>query len=153
MYYRDMFISLNSRGRISPLWPQSNELTTGQDTHITACTFVFSLILCSLLSLFSFCSFLPSFMNSAFFLLQDIDCMPLNPLENLPASLLRQNAAISKFAENYNELKMNEQSKESKMEENIKFTQRDNLENTFSPSRTSPLTFNVGNLLQPVKVS
>lgn len=82
----------------------------------------------------------------------DIDCMPLNPLENLPASLLRQNAAISKFAENYNELKMNEQSKESKMEENIKFTQRDNLENTFSPSRTSPLTFNVGNLLQPVKV-
>ncbi|XVF28360.1 hypothetical protein REPUB_Repub15cG0023000 [Reevesia pubescens] len=82
----------------------------------------------------------------------DIDCMPLNPLENLPASLLRQNAAISKFAENYNELKVNGQPKESKIEENIKFTQCDNLENTNSPYRTSPSTFNVGNLSQPVKV-
>ncbi|GMI64104.1 ARABIDOPSIS THALIANA ALWAYS EARLY 3, ALWAYS EARLY 3 [Hibiscus trionum] len=82
----------------------------------------------------------------------DIDCMPLNPLENLPASLLRQNAAIRKFVENYNELKMNGQSKERKMEENIKFTQCDNLENANSPSRTSPSTFGVGNLSQPVKV-
>ncbi|XWS14047.1 hypothetical protein CRYUN_Cryun36dG0090200 [Craigia yunnanensis] len=82
----------------------------------------------------------------------DIDCMPLNPLENLPASLLRQSAAISNFAENYNELKMNGQPKESKMEENIKFTQCDKLENTNSPSRTSPSTLNVGNLSQPVKV-
>ncbi|KAE8714429.1 Always early, putative isoform 3 [Hibiscus syriacus] len=69
----------------------------------------------------------------------DIDCMPLNPLENLPASLLRQNDAI--FVENYNELKMNGQSKENKMEENIKFAQCDNLENANSPSRTSPSTF------------
>ncbi|XP_038991663.1 protein ALWAYS EARLY 3-like isoform X2 [Hibiscus syriacus] len=82
----------------------------------------------------------------------DIDCMPLNPLESLPASLLRQNAAIRKFVENYNELKMNGQSKESKMEENIKFTQCDNLENAISPSRTSPSIFGVGNLPQPVKV-
>ncbi|KAK8623864.1 hypothetical protein V6N13_065226 [Hibiscus sabdariffa] len=82
----------------------------------------------------------------------DIDCMPLNPLENLPASLLRQNAAIRKFVENYNELKMNGQSKESKMEENLKFTQCANLENANSPSRTSPSTFEVGNLSQPVKV-
>ncbi|XVF38683.1 hypothetical protein REPUB_Repub20aG0123000 [Reevesia pubescens] len=81
----------------------------------------------------------------------DIDCMPLNPLENLPASLLRQNAAISKFAENFNELKMNGQPKENKMEENFKFTQRDNLENASSPSHTSPSTFSVGNLSQPVK--
>ncbi|XVE65643.1 hypothetical protein DITRI_Ditri08aG0016500 [Diplodiscus trichospermus] len=81
----------------------------------------------------------------------DIDCMPLNPFENLPASLLRQNAAIGKFSENYNELKMNGQPKESKMEENIKFTQCDNLENANSPSRTSPSTFNVGSLSQPVK--
>ncbi|KAE8726364.1 Always early, putative isoform 3 [Hibiscus syriacus] len=82
----------------------------------------------------------------------DIDCMPLNALENLPASLLRQNAAIRKFVENYNELKMIGLSKESKMEENIKFTQCDNLENANSPSRTSPSTFGVGNLSQPVKV-
>ncbi|MBA0647714.1 hypothetical protein Goklo_015550, partial [Gossypium klotzschianum] len=82
----------------------------------------------------------------------DVDCMPLNPMENLPASLSRQNAAIRKFVENYNELKMNGQSKESKMEENIKFMQCDNLENANSPSRTSPSTFSVGNLSQPVKV-
>lgn len=74
-------------------------------------------------------------------------------MENLPASLSRQNAAIRKFVENYDELKMNGQSKESKMEENIKFMQCDNLENANSPSRTSPTTFSVGNLSQPVKVS
>ncbi|KAL4311611.1 hypothetical protein GQ457_01G030910 [Hibiscus cannabinus] len=84
--------------------------------------------------------------------ISDIDCMPLNPLENLPASLLRQNAAIRKFVENYNELKMNGQSKESKMEENLKFTQCANLENANSPSRTSSSTFGVCNLSQPVKV-
>ncbi|PPR81368.1 hypothetical protein GOBAR_AA39342 [Gossypium barbadense] len=82
----------------------------------------------------------------------DVDCMPLNPMENLPASLSRQNTAIRKFVENYNELKMNGQSKESKMEENIKFMQCDNLENANSPSHTSPSTFSVGNLSQPVKV-
>ncbi|KAE8723394.1 Always early, putative isoform 2 [Hibiscus syriacus] len=38
-----------------------------------------------------------------------------------------------------------------KMEE-IKFAQCDNLENANSPSRTSPSTFGVGNLSQPVKV-
>ncbi|KAK8365487.1 hypothetical protein V6Z12_A02G057700 [Gossypium hirsutum] len=81
----------------------------------------------------------------------DVDCMPLNPMENLPASLSRQNTAIRKFVENYNELKMNGQSKESKMEENIKFMQCDNLENANSPSHTSPSTFSVGNLSQPVK--
>ncbi|XP_052881896.1 protein ALWAYS EARLY 3 isoform X3 [Gossypium arboreum] len=81
----------------------------------------------------------------------DVDCMPLNPMENLPASLSRQNAAIRKFVENYNELKMNGQSKESKMEENIKFMQCDNLENANSPSHTSPSTFSVGNLSQLVK--
>ncbi|TYH27292.1 hypothetical protein ES288_A02G057800v1 [Gossypium darwinii] len=84
--------------------------------------------------------------------LKDVDCMPLNPMENLPASLSRQNTAIRKFVENYNELKMNGQSKESKMEENIKFMQCDNLENANSPSHTSPSTFSVGNLSQPVKV-
>ncbi|XP_022740959.1 protein ALWAYS EARLY 3-like isoform X2 [Durio zibethinus] len=82
----------------------------------------------------------------------DIDCMPLYLFENLPASLLRQNAAISKFAENYNELKMNGQPKESKIEEKIKFTQYDNLENANSPSRTSFSTFNVGSFSHPVKV-
>ncbi|KAE8677621.1 Always early, putative isoform 3 [Hibiscus syriacus] len=83
---------------------------------------------------------------------RDIDCMPLNPLENLPAYLLRQNAGIRRLVENHNELKMNGQSEESKMEENIKFMQCDSLENA-SPSRTSPSTFGVGNLSQPVDSS
>ncbi|OMO53706.1 hypothetical protein CCACVL1_28433 [Corchorus capsularis] len=82
----------------------------------------------------------------------DIDCMPLNPLENLPVSLVRQHAAISKYVENYNEPKMNGQPKESKMEESMKFAQCENLENAISPSRTSPSTFNVGNLMPPVKI-
>ncbi|KAK6146164.1 hypothetical protein DH2020_020033 [Rehmannia glutinosa] len=37
----------------------------------------------------------------------DIDCMPLNPFENMPASLWRLTIAFNKFFENFNELKRN----------------------------------------------
>ncbi|EYU45567.1 hypothetical protein MIMGU_mgv1a0007092mg, partial [Erythranthe guttata] len=38
---------------------------------------------------------------------KDIDCMPLNPVENMPALLGRQTRSIDKFLENSNELKIN----------------------------------------------
>lgn len=39
---------------------------------------------------------------------KDVDCMPLNPLDNIPASLTRYNVAVNKFFEKLNERKMNE---------------------------------------------
>ena len=40
-------------------------------------------------------------------LLQDVDCMPLNPLENMPEALRRHNIAIDKFSLTSKELQMN----------------------------------------------
>ncbi|GKU85492.1 hypothetical protein SLEP1_g162 [Rubroshorea leprosula] len=82
----------------------------------------------------------------------DTDCMPLNPLENMPASLARQNVVFGKFIENFNELKMNGVAKERKVEESTKFSLCQNLESTNSPSCISPSTNHVSKLLQQAKV-
>ncbi|KAL7104987.1 hypothetical protein ACP275_07G016600 [Erythranthe tilingii] len=42
----------------------------------------------------------------------DIDCMPLNPFENVPALLGRRTVGVDKFYETFNELNINEQAKE-----------------------------------------
>ncbi|KAJ0035662.1 hypothetical protein Pint_24565 [Pistacia integerrima] len=84
---------------------------------------------------------------------KDIDCMPLNPFENMPASLTRQNVAFGKFIENLNELKMNVQPRERNMEGYMKFAPCENLENTNGPSHMSPSTnYHINNLLQQQKV-
>lgn len=70
---------------------------------------------------------------------QDIDCMPLNPFENMPASFIRHSIGISKLLENWNELK-------------IKFSPGENLEST-DGSYVSPSSHLINNLLKQVKVS
>ncbi|GAV73140.1 Myb_DNA-binding domain-containing protein/DIRP domain-containing protein [Cephalotus follicularis] len=77
----------------------------------------------------------------------DINCMPLHPLENLPASLTRHNVTCDKVTENLNELKMNGQPKETKMEGKVKLAPCEKLENTDSPSYISPSTYHISNLL------
>ncbi|CAN6726442.1 unnamed protein product [Malus baccata var. baccata] len=47
---------------------------------------------------------------------QYIDCMPLNPVENLPASFTKHNVNVNKYIENLKELKINEHLKEGKTE-------------------------------------
>ncbi|KAG8372968.1 hypothetical protein BUALT_Bualt12G0122200 [Buddleja alternifolia] len=42
----------------------------------------------------------------------DIDCMPLDPLENMPALLARDTVGVEKFFENLNELRMNGRAQE-----------------------------------------
>uniref|UniRef100_A0A2N9IY91 HTH myb-type domain-containing protein n=1 Tax=Fagus sylvatica TaxID=28930 RepID=A0A2N9IY91_FAGSY len=64
----------------------------------------------------------------------DIDCMPLNPLENMPASLTRHNASVNRLFENFNELK-------------IKFAPSENLESTDGPY-ISPSSHHISNLLK-----
>ncbi|GER55920.1 hypothetical protein STAS_33618 [Striga asiatica] len=55
---------------------------------------------------------------------KDIDCMPLNPFENMPALVGRHTVPVDKFTENINELKMNGHATEY-----IKFFPGDNLDN------------------------
>ncbi|KAL0376476.1 UNVERIFIED_CONTAM: protein ALWAYS EARLY 3 [Sesamum calycinum] len=64
----------------------------------------------------------------------DIDCMPLNPLENMPALLGRHTVAVDKPFENFNELQINGRAKEY-----IKLSPGDNLDSIDGISQLPPL--------------
>ena len=72
--------------------------------------------------------------------MQDIDCMPLNPEENLPASLTRHGLGIKKYMENLNECKTSALQAENAMEGYIKFHQ-ENLDATNGFSHIPPPNF------------
>ncbi|CAM9004189.1 unnamed protein product [Rhodiola kirilowii] len=74
----------------------------------------------------------------------DIDCMPLNPLENMPASL-----AINKLSENHHGVKLNGLT--SHHSSGAQFTSNGHINNIDSPlSRPSSKSL-VGNLTEPIK--
>ncbi|KAL6548493.1 hypothetical protein OROGR_008914 [Orobanche gracilis] len=73
----------------------------------------------------------------------DIDCMPLNPLENIPALLGRHTVPI----ENINELKLNGHAKDY-----VKLSPGDNLDNNDGIPQLSSLA-NPGSLLKQTKVA
>lgn len=87
------------------------------------------------------------------FLFQDIDCMPLNPLENMPASLIKHSTVVNKFFENVSELKMKGEPKDRKTTEYGKISSSENVENVDGPSRLSPSNYSTNNLLKQAKVS
>lgn len=79
--------------------------------------------------------------------------MPTDPLENIPASLARQNVAFAKFIEDLNEINVNGQPGEKNMEGYTKVVQSDNLEETTGPSHFSPsANYPINNLLKHQKV-
>ncbi|XP_004296816.1 PREDICTED: protein ALWAYS EARLY 3 [Fragaria vesca subsp. vesca] len=71
--------------------------------------------------------------------IMDIDCMPLNPLENVPASFTKQNIIFNK-SENFKELKINEQHKEGKTEGYMKVVSTGNLNSPAVPCHIPPST-------------
>lgn len=79
---------------------------------------------------------------------QDIDCMPLNPNENMPALLRRNGHAVDKLYENFNEHKVNEQANDS-----VKYASRDNLENGDGFPCLPSSTYAKNNLLMQTEVS
>lgn len=60
--------------------------------------------------------------------------MPLNPLENVPASFTRQNFTVNNFFENLKEIKVNEQLKEGKTGYYVKVADNADGGYYFSPS-------------------
>jgi len=76
--------------------------------------------------------------------------MPLNPLENMPGSMIGHDNALNRYIKNLNELKINVQPAE-KMEE-FKFSPCENLEGASVLPHTSPLTYPCSGLLQQPKV-
>ncbi|KAI9390678.1 hypothetical protein POPTR_008G216600v4 [Populus trichocarpa] len=77
----------------------------------------------------------------------DVDCMPLNPLENMPASMIGHNIALNRYMKNLNELKISGQPAEKKME-GFKFSPCENLEDNSAPPHTSLSTYHCSVLLQ-----
>ncbi|XP_062108592.1 protein ALWAYS EARLY 3-like isoform X2 [Humulus lupulus] len=68
----------------------------------------------------------------------DIDCMPLNPMENLPASFTRHNDCF----ETFNVCKINKQPKEGKTDEYVKVVSIGNVDNNGN-FYTSPSTHDI----------
>ncbi|XP_077218287.1 protein ALWAYS EARLY 3-like isoform X2 [Tasmannia lanceolata] len=62
-------------------------------------------------------------------IVMDTECMPLNPLENMSEALRRQNVAVDKFHENFNDPKLHSVPKDWKIGGSMKFTSSENLEN------------------------
>lgn len=73
----------------------------------------------------------------------DIDCMPLNPMENIP-TLLASHIAVDKYFKNFNELRMNEHAKVAPGLE---------MENINGLIHLSPPSFPVTNVLKQAKVA
>ncbi|KAK1351905.1 Always early protein 3 [Heracleum sosnowskyi] len=80
----------------------------------------------------------------------DIDCMPLNPLENMPISLTKHSSGAD--LDNLNKFKMNGQVKDQRAEGLIKFSPCNNLENNDSSCHMSPTSYPMFNLLKPEKM-
>ncbi|OIS96765.1 PREDICTED: protein ALWAYS EARLY 3 [Nicotiana attenuata] len=78
----------------------------------------------------------------------DIDCMPLNPFENMPTLLTRRADAVDKFFESFNELKVN-----ARANEYMKFPACDNMENGNVFSHFSPPSHPISDLLKQTKVA
>ena len=84
---------------------------------------------------------------------QDIECMPLNPVENMPANLSRHGVTLDKIFGNLNEVKINGLLKEAKIEDYIKSTSNDKLESTDGSVFISPSTHHINKLIKQAKVS
>lgn len=66
--------------------------------------------------------------------------MPLNPLENLPASFTRQNSAVDRLLENLKEIRINEQLKEGKSDDCVKIASTENQDNICKLSKHSEVS-------------
>ncbi|KAL6535373.1 hypothetical protein OROMI_026747 [Orobanche minor] len=80
---------------------------------------------------------------------RDIDCMPLNPFENMPAILLgRQTIGVDKFFEHVNKMKINRQAQEF-----MKLYPGDNVDNTADGIKQSAPLAQPASSLKQTKVA
>ncbi|KAK9161497.1 hypothetical protein Syun_007838 [Stephania yunnanensis] len=81
----------------------------------------------------------------------DMDCMPLNPLENMPEALRRQSFVANKLHENFNEPQANGQLKDWKTGVYSKGAPSENLENGDSMPHVSSPMYPMSTLLRQAK--
>lgn len=83
---------------------------------------------------------------------QDIDCMPLNPLENMPEALRRQNTGVDRFRESINGIKADSETEEWKSAGSIKLNPSENLEKVDGFCQVASSNYSMNTLLRQAKV-
>ncbi|XP_038971849.1 protein ALWAYS EARLY 2-like isoform X2 [Phoenix dactylifera] len=81
-------------------------------------------------------------------LVMDIDCMPLNPLENIPEALRRQNIVANKFCTSFSDTKLDDGSKEWKIGGSMKFAPAESLEITNGSSNIASSSYPMHTLMK-----
>ncbi|XP_038971850.1 protein ALWAYS EARLY 2-like isoform X3 [Phoenix dactylifera] len=84
-------------------------------------------------------------------LVMDIDCMPLNPLENIPEALRRQNIVANKFCTSFSDTKLDDGSKEWKIGGSMKFAPAESLEITNGSSNIASSSYPMHTLMKQAK--
>lgn len=84
-------------------------------------------------------------------LVMDIDCMPLNPLENIPEALRRQNIVANKFCTSFADTKIEDGSKEWKIGGSMKFAPAESLEITNGSSSIASSSYPMHTLMKQAK--
>lgn len=78
----------------------------------------------------------------------DIDCMPLNPVENMPTAMSGYSSVVNKLFENFNDLRMNVQQQVATKDQRLEgYMLKSSIQN---PSLPSPTNYMLCNLLKQV---
>lgn len=80
----------------------------------------------------------------------DVDCMPMNPIENIPEALRRSNLGIHKFCNGFSDLRLDEQ-KEFKTRGSLAFTSNENLEAADGASHVATYSYPMNTLMNQAK--
>lgn len=80
----------------------------------------------------------------------DVDCMPLNPVENIPEALRRQNLVINKFCSGFSDLRLDEQ-KDFKTRDSITLASTESLEGADGASHVASYSYPMNTLMNQAK--
>ncbi|XP_020596183.1 protein ALWAYS EARLY 2-like isoform X2 [Phalaenopsis equestris] len=80
----------------------------------------------------------------------DVDCMPLNPVENIPEALQRQNLVINKFCSGFSDLRLDEQ-KEFKARDSLTFASTGRFEAVDGAPQVSSYSYPMNTLMNQAK--
>ncbi|KAK8961043.1 Protein ALWAYS EARLY 2 [Platanthera guangdongensis] len=80
----------------------------------------------------------------------DVDCMPMNPIENIPEALRRSILGIHKFCNGFSDLRLDEQ-KEFKTRDGVTFASNVNLESADGASHVATYSYPMNTLMNQAK--
>lgn len=86
------------------------------------------------------------------FFFQDIDCMPLNPSENMPDALRRKNLVVDKISEAFYETKQFSQQQDRRFGESLRLLSSENVENGEGNCNVASSSYPMNTLMKQANV-